>query len=1005
MSYEYPKITNEFFQRELYNKKEYLDYQTYENNVKNKISFFPKDYSLFPHQIFVKHFMSPTTPYRNLLLFHSTGSGKTCSTIQITEQYKDQILKYKNKTYIITSERLSRVFKEELINKSCIRGTYSSDVINKQSSEYTRYYEFITFAKFYKKIDDMPKKEKNFETIYNEMKSVYSNRLIVVDEFQNYKSIKSDIEDKDKDKDKGKKINKVKKNSVSFRNTFLKMLLISENSKLLLLSATPIVDGVDDLRFIINAFHALTMTTEYKDGKIICKGNPIYLSNTNYFDDFHYKEIGKKFPTDKDFKTKYYNNDELNINEIEKTLRGQISYIQKSFDIKINYDDGKKWKPFNDIYDFPYKIVPTIMSFKQKNGLTDLVKKGTHSWQLMSTIMPNYLLEDLEIADIGTDYDRRQFELSEEECKECINGIKSISSKFGTLMKYIKKAENKKEKVFVSTDLVSWMLEPPKINNQKLTIKPFLKHLLEANGYVEYTYEEFKGKKEYHKEKRYMVVTGDTNDSIDFINQTYNKKKNKYGEYIRILIGTSAINEGISFKSVRQTHLLFINNNYSLETVNQIFGRAVRGDSHDQFKDKKDRYTKRYIHVHTYNKHDLDINFKLDEFKKIQGEFLKYKIGEEEKTDKEEDTDKNEDSATDEEDNKKTNKYTLPSNELILNLDDTIKNIFDPQDKIKNEKDSDDASNILKIFDKFLNYEYSIFELFLNKTDEEIRDKIKETIKDEESFIKYKKKLFIILIHKYKSNVYYPYDLYSYLIAFTKYIKNMKIVNIFIQIAVDCNLNKQSNNNQLKCIPDLNKVKIEEIDMSTYKHEHNISKLEYITDSIKNLFGKKEYYTFDELVNYFIKIQDSNINLPTYIEVSEVPDLINLALKEMVPSDNIDITIFKHKIIYNNDLGYIIKKGNIITFQKAISIKLANDKYESLLKKEEYLTDIFTNIKYGDIDKNLKYQTIEDYYEEHKTIPSTEIELMTKEKYDDKKEDKKEDDDDDNDDSSESDSD
>ena len=123
MSYEYPKINDKEFQNKIYHKKEFLDYKPHNDNIKNEVSFLPKNYALFPHQIFVKHFMSPTTPYRNLLLFHSTGSGKTCSTIQITEQYKDQILKYKNKTFIITSESLNKVFKEELINKSCTRGT------------------------------------------------------------------------------------------------------------------------------------------------------------------------------------------------------------------------------------------------------------------------------------------------------------------------------------------------------------------------------------------------------------------------------------------------------------------------------------------------------------------------------------------------------------------------------------------------------------------------------------------------------------------------------------------------------------------------------------------------------------------------------------------------------------------------------------------------------------------------------------------------------------------
>src|SRR3979490_334029 len=39
---------------------------------------------LFPHQEFVRRFMSPYTPYKSILLYHSPGSGKSLICISIS---------------------------------------------------------------------------------------------------------------------------------------------------------------------------------------------------------------------------------------------------------------------------------------------------------------------------------------------------------------------------------------------------------------------------------------------------------------------------------------------------------------------------------------------------------------------------------------------------------------------------------------------------------------------------------------------------------------------------------------------------------------------------------------------------------------------------------------------------------------------------------------------------------------------------------------------------------
>ena len=49
--------------------------------------------SLFPHQKFIRDYLSPKSPYRGLLLYHGLGVGKTCASIAAVNCL--------NKTYIL----------------------------------------------------------------------------------------------------------------------------------------------------------------------------------------------------------------------------------------------------------------------------------------------------------------------------------------------------------------------------------------------------------------------------------------------------------------------------------------------------------------------------------------------------------------------------------------------------------------------------------------------------------------------------------------------------------------------------------------------------------------------------------------------------------------------------------------------------------------------------------------------------------------------------------------
>ena len=116
----YPEITDPDFNEEIYNKKEFRD-----NEVKKEVHLdFDirknmnklKEFELEPHQVFLRTYISPDTPYNGILVFHGTGVGKTCSAISIAEGFKKTLKNLNKKILILSNPGLEKNFKKEIFN-------------------------------------------------------------------------------------------------------------------------------------------------------------------------------------------------------------------------------------------------------------------------------------------------------------------------------------------------------------------------------------------------------------------------------------------------------------------------------------------------------------------------------------------------------------------------------------------------------------------------------------------------------------------------------------------------------------------------------------------------------------------------------------------------------------------------------------------------------------------------------------------------------------------------
>lgn len=90
--------------------------------------------------------------------------------------------------------------------------------------------------------------------------------------------------------------------------------------------------------------------------------------------------------------------------------------------------------------------------------------------------------------------------------------------------------------------------------------------------------------KNYHKwgAAKYILVTGSsdatTQITISQVSDIMSSNTNKYGEEVKVIIGTRVAGEGINFKRIRQVHILEPWHN--LSRLEQVAGRAVRFCSH-----------------------------------------------------------------------------------------------------------------------------------------------------------------------------------------------------------------------------------------------------------------------------------------------------------------------------------------------------------------------------------------------------------------------------------------
>lgn len=190
-----------------------------ETQFEKRSKAYCEGYEKFMYQYIAQQHLSPFSPYRGLLLYHGLGFGKTCSAITFAEAWLDKRVgtDVHDEVWVITSNALTDNFKSQLYRREsgtrqCLGEAYRYLSPKAIEARYT----FFTYDKFGSVV-----KEK---ADAHRLKSWARNRILIIDEAHNLR-------------------NPTIRGAIGLE-MFLKA---GTNNRLVLLSATPMFDQPDEL--------------------------------------------------------------------------------------------------------------------------------------------------------------------------------------------------------------------------------------------------------------------------------------------------------------------------------------------------------------------------------------------------------------------------------------------------------------------------------------------------------------------------------------------------------------------------------------------------------------------------------------------------------------------------------------------------------------------------------------------------------------------------------------
>ena len=653
----YPELDDPEFNIKLAKHKEFFDtkYDGKIYDIKTQADILcNSEFELLPHQIFVKNFMSFNTPYNSLLMYFGLGSGKTCAAIGVSEETRIHMkqIGMRKSIFIVASPNVQDNFRLQLFDEtklklengiwsiqSCVGEALLSEmnptylkslskerIVNQIKTIISEQYVFMGYTQFGNFIQDSTEvkgvsysREEKARIKKQKIKSVFNNRLIIIDEVHNIR-----ITNENKNKKTAELLMEVAKQS--------------DNMRLLLLSATPMYNSHEEIIWLINLMNlndnrapvkisdVFNRTGDFhvKDDKHPEGGRDVLIRKlTGYISyvrgENPYSFPFRVYPEESGFKNTTYPTLQMNGKPMGKDNAIQhipvfLHRFSEDTHQKLAYDfiieHMRKYNPVLqnaetettaihlDSFGYialqqPLEALNIVYPFSEFEERT--IKRGPEEYNyLISNMIGSQGLSNIVSfkESKGEHPQRYNYDYKDAKYGRIFSpeNIGKYSAKIAKICEIIKKSKGIVliYSQWIDAGLVPIALALEEMGFSRYGSESYTKSLFKDPPTEPVDALTMKTKTEAYSDTgtfrpaRYVMITGDPvfspNNDADI--KHLNQPKNKEGEFVKVVLISKAAGEGVDFKNIRQVHVM--EPWFNMSRIEQIIGRGVRNLSHCQ---------------------------------------------------------------------------------------------------------------------------------------------------------------------------------------------------------------------------------------------------------------------------------------------------------------------------------------------------------------------------------------------------------------------------------------
>lgn len=538
-------------------------------------------FQLQSQQKFLRRILSPDAPTRSLLMVHGTGTGKTCTAIQVAEEYILRPEFQDKKVFVVASAAVQENFRTQIFDMTRVRLDEKAGILESTQCTGRRYLDMLmrieSEPKNWNNPDVRDKLESTAKKIINEFYEFkayesfgimitekigvtkaetdeawvhenFDNRLLIIDEAHNIRESKDSTGVK------------------SITQAMEKLVKIANGLVLVLLTATPMFDTYDEIIFYMNLF----LWNERKQGE----NDRVKISDI-FNGDATLKDgpAGQRF---RDWCSEY------------------VSFL-------------KGENPFT----FPFRLPPP-QSISTESIKRDFLGKGIGEGEELRYLKlvestAQGLQRQVLVGQVGDDAEEKrrallqdtllvlpgrksfkdtfrlagkQYEYTEEPCLTP-EALPNVSAKFVTVLKSLAESRGV---ALVFSNLVEMGALPFAMALEEHGYTPALGQPILANP-------AYSGQS---KGKYIMISSRSSESEISQMLKLIKDSKNREGSQVRVAVLSQIAAEGIDFRYVRQIHIL--EPWWNMSRIEQVIGRGLRTCSHALL-DFEDQNCTVYLHV------------------------------------------------------------------------------------------------------------------------------------------------------------------------------------------------------------------------------------------------------------------------------------------------------------------------------------------------------------------------------------------------------------------------